>query len=1055
MRKIVSYFIQHPIWANAVIAITIVLGVFSLISMDRSFFPELSPNVITISVFYPGASPQEMEEGVTIKIEESLKGISEIDELTSVSEENFAMITVIAFQGTDMDVLVAEVKNAVDGISSFPVGAEKPIVYKQKTQGLAGRASEITLTGGDDLMSLKNEAQRIERELLSTGVISDIGFYGFPDVEYSIEVDETELLRYQLTFDEIAAAVRQNNRDVSSGTVKTDAEEFVIRLKGKDTDPLGMEDIVLRAGNSGDYITLGQVANVSFQFSDTPNKYYLDGSQSVGISVNRRYGEDLQKIDQTVKAYMDAYNAKNTGFKIIEVFSFFDLLNQRINLLTKNGVIGLVLVLLVLGLFLNVRLSAWVAFGIPFSFLGMFAIGSFFGLTINMISLFGMILVVGILVDDGIVIAENIYTHFERGKSPYRAAIDGTFEVMSSVFTSVLTTIMAFTVLLFIEGLERMSEMAMVVILALAFSLIEAFLVLPSHLSSRTVLKTNVIGKLRNKMNQAIIFMREKIYGELLDLSLKYRRIAVFFPLMFIVLIFYFISTGLIKTTFFPSIPFDDFTVEIAYKPGDPLEQTEAFLDRAELAVKEVQADLKEKYGWDLINYVTRVVGSTRNIGETGTHAGRIQVSLDVEEADISSFQIAAMVERQIGEVRGAEKYMVGGINRWGSPVSIALSGEDYDELKKASNYLKEMLREMPELKDIQDNSSAGKREIIINPKPKAYMLGLNQNEIARQLRQGYFGEEVQRLIIGRDEARVWVRFPESGRKTLGQYEQMRIKTQNGQLIPLHEVADYHIERGDVAIRHYDGTKEIEITADQTDTYASTPEILQKIKKGPVQELQKKFQTVGVSYRGQQRNANKSLTSMSILLSIAIFMIILAITLNFSSFYQAFIILVILPVGITGAALGHSIEGHPVSILSAYGMIALLGIVINDAVVFLHTYNSNLLNGETVKEAVRNAGIARFRPIILTSVTTVAGLYPLIQEKSFQAQFLIPMAISVAYGVLFGTYFILVFLPSLILFFNDMNRAFRWLWFMKKPKAIEVEPSIRNVKRLEEINTAE
>jgi multidrug efflux pump subunit AcrB len=993
-----------------------------------------------------------MEEGVTIKIEEALKGIAEIDELSSVSSENSARISIVAFQNVDMDALLAEVKNSVDGISSFPTGAEKPIIFKQKTAGMAGGASRMALIGDVDLMTLKVAAQEIERDLLNTGQISEITMQGFPPIEYSIEVNENQLLRYNLTFDDIVSAVRANNRDISAGTIKTTEEEFLIRLKSKYTDPYQIGNHIVRAGESGEIIRLSDVADVKFQFSDVANKSFIDGKRAVNFNINRRYGEDLRVISGIVKNYIEEYNASHVDLQIIETFSFFDMLNERIDLLTKNGVLGLVLVLIVLGMFLNIKLSAWVAFGIPFSFLGMFALGSFLGVTVNMISLFGMILVVGILVDDGIVIAENIFAHFEKGKSSYRAAIDGTMEVLPSVLSSVLTTIIAFSVLLFIEGMERMAEMALVVILALSFSLIEAFLILPAHLSSRSVLKESNVGRFRKAINKFVAYMRDDVYRSLLDLTIKYYRIAVFFPLIFVVFVVYLLKIGLIHTTFFPSIPFDDFTVEIAYKPGEPIEKTEEFLSYAEAQIKIVQQELNEKYGWDLISYVSKNVGTTRNLGESGTHCGSITVSLDVEKAEISSFEVAKLVRDKIGIVKGSEKYMVGGINRWGKPVSISLAGEDYNELKKASRYLREQMAKMSELKDIQDNSSSGKREIIMELKPKAYMLGLTQNEIARQVRQGFFGEEAQRLIVGRDEARVWIRYPESDRESIGQYENMRIKTKQGQQIPLAELVDYKIERGDVAIHHYDGIKEVEITADQSDPFASTPEIIADIKSGPIQDMLKNYSGVNISFRGQSRNANKSMTSMQILLGMAIFMIALVLTLNFNSFYQARIILTILPIGLISAILGHGLEGHPVSVLSAWGMIALLGIVINDAVVFVQKYNFSLLEGMTVKEAAIDAGLSRFRPIILTSITTIAGLYPLIKEPSFQAQFLIPMAISVAYGVLFGTYFILVFLPSLILFFNDLKRWRLNFWHDKKFTPEEVEPVMEYQKRIETIS---
>ena len=1055
MRKIIEFFVEKPIWANAIILVTLIFGGIAIYNTDRAFFPELEPNVITINTAYPGASPLEMEEGVTIKVEEALKGIAEIEELESTSSENTSAITIKAYQGTDMDELLAEVKNAVDGISSWPAGAEKPIVYKQKVSAMSGRAAYVQLIGPSDLFELKKIAEKIERDFLNSGQVSDITIRGYPDIEYSVEVNEDQLLRYGLTFDDVVNAVRANNVDVSAGTIKAKQEELIIRSRSKETDALKMEQIVLRSGVSGEYITLGEVAQVHFQFSDVPNASYLNGQRTIVFDISRRYGEDLGDISDYLVQYVEDFNTSNDNAELLITYQFFDLLNQRIQLLLENGLMGLALVLLTLGLFLNVRLSAWVAFGIPFSFLGLFIIGQFYGMSINMISLFGMILVIGILVDDGIVIAENIFSHFEKGKSPRKAAIDGTMEVLPSVFTSILTTIIAFSVLLFVEGMERMAEMAFVVMASLGFSLIEAFFVLPSHLSSKKVLKTNVIGKLREKVNGIIVFMRERIYKELLDLTIRYYRISVFLPLVFIIFVITLLNFKIINNTFFPSIPFDDFTVEVAFQPGEREEYTEAFLRDCLEKVNEVKEELKEEFNHDIITYTSLNVGTTRNLGETGAHAGNINVQLDLEGYDISSFAIANRVSAKIGEVREAEKFMVGGINRWGKPVAIALQGNDYDELKEATDYLKTQLNSMPILKDIQDNSSTGKREILIDLKPKAYMLGLNQNIISQQIRQGFYGQEAQRLIVGTDEARVWVRYPEENRTNIGQLEDMRIKTGGGQEIPLQELVDYRIERGETAIKHYNGEREIVVEAELSDPYASAPEVLDNIRADIIPNLLSTFDGVNIAFRGQQRDANKSMGSMMVLLAVALFMMLLVIALNFGSTVQAFIIFAVLPAGICGSILGHGIVGKPVSILSAWGMIALMGILVNDAVVFLDKFNRLVKEGLSVKEAIYEAGLARFRPIILTSLTTVAGLYPLILEKSFQAQFLVPMAVSVAYGVLFGTYFILVFFPALVLAVNDLKRSVKWLWTGKKPKMIDVEAVTIQQKHLQELTESD
>ncbi|RLD24992.1 MAG: AcrB/AcrD/AcrF family protein [Bacteroidetes bacterium] len=1056
MKKAIAFFIQHPLWANALIVLTVIFGLLSLFSMGSSFFPELTPNQVFVNVFYPGASPEEMEEGVTIKIEEAVKGINDIDEIQSVSSENSARITIIAYQGSDMENMLAEVKNAVDGINSFPVGAEKPIVFKQKSHPMSERAAIISIIGDVDNFALKEYADNFEDQLLKSEEISQIEISGLPPLEISIEVNEDDLQRYNLRIEDLVSAVRANNRDISGGNIKAADEELIIRSRAKSIDPHVIEQIPLRAGNTGSYIAIGDVATVKLQFAESPIKSMMNGKNSVTLSVKKLPSEDLTAIGSRIRKEIEIFNDEHTDVEVVENFMFSTVLEQRIELLSKNGILGLMLVLFTLGLFLNIRLSLWVAFGIPFSFLGMFIIGILSGTTINMISLFGMILVVGILVDDGIVIAENIFVHFEKGKHPFQAAYDGTVEVASAVFTSVLTTIVAFTALFFIEGMERMYEMAFVVIMSLSFSLIEAFFILPTHLANEKVLKESKKGighGIRSFFNKIIITMRDDYYGFILKWLVKHPRYNVIIPLLFIIIVISLVGFNVIRNTFFPAIPFDDFNVEIAFTPGDREDVTEAYLMDFYEKVWEVNNEIYEEIGDSVITYVSVTVGMAGQLGEIGGHAGSIRVSLDVEDKPISSFEIADRVRNKIGPIPEANKYMVGGLNRWGKPVLISVSGEDNRKIKAAKEYLKTELKKNPELKDVTDNAGVGKREILLELKPRAYMLGLNTAMIMGQIREGFFGSEVQRLIIGRDEVRVWVRYPIEDRMSIGMLEEMRIKTNQGLSVPLKEVADFKIERGEVSIRHYDGIREVLVEADLIDPYASVPEILQNVRADIIPGLKANFPGVNIDFRGQQLAAEKSEKTGLIAILISLFVMMLIISLNFNSVYQSLLIALMLPMGVMGAILGHGIENLPVSILSAFGMIALMGILVNDAVVYLDTFNRNLLKGMDVTEAIYEAGISRFRPIVLTSITTVAGLYPLILETSFHAQFLIPMAVSVAYGVLFGTFFILLFFPVTVLIMNDFRRFIYWLWHGEKCERIDVEPVIQRKKKIKHINT--
>ena len=1056
MKKLIAYFIKFPIWANALIVITGIVGLLSLFLMPKSFFPEMNPNRVYIAVSYPGASPKEIEEGITTRVEESLNGIQNVKEITSKSSENVSNITVTGEEGINVDEMLQDVKNAVDGISQFPAGAEKPIVYAQTSRGMGGMSNVVgfySLYGPDNLWELKKMAEKIERELLSSKEISQIEVLGYPPVIIAVDIRENDLLKYGLNFNFISNVIRMSNIDLSGGSVKTNEEEIIIRSMNRSTDPEIVKEIVIFAKPNGDVIKLKDIADVKLDFSEVPMKNYVNGKRGVSFIVKKTVDEDLDKIADEMTSYISKFNKKEEKFKMRSLFQFADLLDQRIDTLSNNLVIGLFLVCLVLGLFLSLRLSLWVAFGIPFSFIGMISFGILYGMTINMISLFGMILVVGILVDDGIVIAENIYAHFERGKSPMRAALDGTSEVMNAVFTSVLTTVFAFSTLLFVGGeMEMMEEMAFSVIACLLFSLIEAFLILPSHLASKKILKPND-SKFRKALNNGVKYVRDG-YGRVLEKMLRRHRLHVWGPMGFIFVIAVLFNFGWIRWTFFPSIPFDSILVEFTYQPGERENKTENFLWYCDSIVEEYNQELINRYNDTIITYKSVSVGSTENLGEYGSHVGSVRISVK-ENDHISTIDMSNELRLKFPEdsVRLLEKFTVGGQQRFGKEVSISLQSEESKELETAANWMKDQIGGFPEVKSVLDNSGIGNRELHLKLKSKAYLLGLNEMAISNQIRQGFFGQEVQRLIKGRDEIKIWLRYPFSDRNSIADIENTRIKTDLGQEFPLKELADYSIKRGKIKINHIDGKKEIRIDARLVDSELSG-QVNSQIKRDVLPKLLSMFPNVNYQIKGQAERAQDSGERLGIAFMISIILIMMTISLNFKSFYQSRLILMVVPVGVFSALLGHGIVGKPFSTLSVWGVVALVGILVNDAVVMLDQFNKNLAMGMPIKEAVLKAGVSRFRAIILTTITTVAGLYPLILETSFQAQFLIPMAISVAYGVLFGTIILLLYFPPLILYFNDIKRTRKWIWEggENAPEWKDVEPVLENQKRIQEFD---
>ncbi len=1048
MRKIVEKFVQYPIYANLVILFVILGGVYSYLHLKKSFFPETESRFITISVFYPGASPIEMEEGVTSRIEEAVRGLIGIKEITSTSVENRSSVSVETTGEYDIDEVLIEVKNAVDGISSLPSAAERPIVSKRRSRASALYMSLTPVEGADvDLMTLKAYAQRIEEDFFNSGVMSQIDLRGYPQPEISVEAREEVLLRYNLTFDDIIRAIQANNQDVSGGEIKSDDEELLIRLRSRSTDPNKIGNIILRGQPDGGYLRIRDVAEVKKKFADTSNKSWINGRTAVWIRVEKLPEEDLEAITKFARDYMEDFNERNAGVRLGMARAFLDILDSRLKLLTRNGLMGLSLVILCLSMFLSIRLSLWVSWGIPFSFLAMFIFAFFYGITVNMMSLMGMILVIGILVDDGIVIAENIYLHFEGGKSPSRAAIDGTMEVYPAVLTSVTTTVIAFSPLLFLAGttMEGMLHLAVVVIASLVFSLVEAFFVLPAHLANPRVLSRRSLEAkargIRKYFEWFIIWLRDRIYHHMLLWLVRWRHAVIAIPIaLFLITIGLYLG-GYIKNTYFPSVDFDSFELNVAFTPGDGEKQTIEFLQRFEKAIWEVNEDLKEDLGEeeDILERVQTSVGSAFSGQESGAHAGNIRVyPRDLEGLSIAGFDIANMVRAKIGPVPEAMKYTVGGRNRWGSPVSIGLMSKNLVELEEAKNYMMYRLEGMPQLKDINENVALGKQEIRLDLKPKAYFLGLDEQSIARQVRQGFYGGQAQRLQEGRDELRIWVRYPKEDRLTIGQMEKMKIKTPSG-IYPLNELADYHMERGPVAINRYNGNREIRVEAETVDPYASVPEILEDIERNIMPDLLSQYAGIRYLYHGQQRYSREAIVKVYKYFSVAFIIIVLVLILHFRSINQTIIIIAMIPLSMLGVFWGHGIHGKPLSLMSLWGMVALTGVIINDAIVFLAKYDGLLVQGKKVKEAVLEAGKVRLRPIILTSITTTVGLFPIILEKSVQAQFLIPMAISLAYGVAIGTVFILIFFPILIMLLNDVRVYFRKLWTGEMPEREDVE----------------
>lgn len=1040
MKNIIKYFVKYPVLGNSIFAMILLFGIVGYTNLKTTFFPDVPSRNILINAFYPGASPEEIEEGITLKIEDNLKGLTGVDRVTSTSSENSASINVELQSGFDATDLLQEVKNKVDQINSFPVGMEKINVYKLE---MIDFVVAFAISGDVDLTILKKTARRIERDLLNMEEVSKVSLGGFPEEEIEVSFRETDLRAFNLTFNEVSNAIASANIKITGGKIKGKEEEFQIRADNKGYYAKDLENLVIKSTSKGFVVRLKDVANVNDRWSEDPNRDYFNGKPAVIVDVSKTNEEDMFEIADVVKEYINNFNESNENVKIDILRDGSAIVKERIDILSSNAMIGIVLVLLFLGLSLNARMSFWVAVSIPISFAGMFMLGVMSGLTINVMSLMAMILVIGILVDDGIVIAENIYQHHERGESPIQAAINGTIEVLPSVTAAILTTIVIFMTFFFLEGDlgDRAGDIAFVVIATLIMSLVEAVFILPAHIAHSKALKQDAgkHGWFESKSEAALHWIRDKLYAPALKFSIDHTMVSIAIPAALFIITLGAINGSIIKTTFFPNIESNNITVSLEMPAGTPANVTDSILTEMEISTWKVNEDYRRDFPDepDLVTNISRKVG-------TMTHQGKLRVILvESRYRKLNSQQITSLIRKNIGKIDGAENLQVGGGTRWGMPVSIALKSDNIDQLRQAKDALRSELTQVKKLKDVITNDPPGLQEVKITLKEKAYALGLTYSQVMDYVRSGFYGEEAQRILRGIDEVRIWVRYEEQARSSIDQLENMRIRLTGGREIPLKEIANISIERGVMALYHIDGQRVVRVEADLTSSKESVPDILADIQSSIMPALLKKYPDVDFDFEGQNRQNKKMMDSFALVVPPILILMFIIVVFTFRSFMQSFAVYLMIPFTFVGVAWGHFVQGYIISMLSIFGMIALIGIVVNDSLVLVNTMNRLLKTGMKFKEALYEAGLSRFRPVLLTSLTTIAGLGPLIFETSHQAQFLSPMAISVAYGLLYGTFLTLLMLPSILVFFNNLKVFIYRILGKENITAETVEPAVR------------
>ncbi len=1060
MYKLAKWSVEHRVAANLLMVFVVALGLMSLAGMKREMFPHFSLDMVSVQVEYLGASPEEIEEGIVIKIEEKIKSIEGIKRIVSTCNENFGSVLIELNEDVeDIQKVVDEVQTQVDTIDTFPDESEEPVIMEVTVKD---EAINLAVYGDAPERTLRKIAEKARDDLSAYPAISQINLTGVRDYEISVEVSEEALRRYGLTFDNVTAAVRAGSLDLPGGVIKTSGGEVLIRSKGQRYVGREFEEIPLITLPEGTIVKLGDVAKVVDGFQDSDVRGRFNGKPAALIQIRKTKEEDIIDITETVRKYVaENRDALPPGIKIDYWADFSTLVEDRIDLLIRNGIQGIVLVFVSLALFLRIGLAFWVALGIPISFMGAFFVLHYIGASINMISLFAFIMTLGILVDDAIVIGENVYAHYERGEPPIKAIIEGAKEVGWPVVMSVSTTIVAFMPLLYVSGImgKFMKILPTAVITILVVSLWEAFFILPAHLADSLEYdarkkrgKKRFHTKLLESMQRGLRFSIDRIYGPALNWVLHNRYFTFSTAIAVLIIMIGFVAGGRIPFVLFMRADSNYLQAEINFPLGTPASVTEKAVQRVEDAIPKLNEELRgpQTGGQDIVRYSFGLVGvfaqrTASGSVDLGGHLGQVFLEiLDPEYRTVSANEVINRWRELVGDIPGTEKLAFNTIagGPGGNPIEVQLIGRDFDTLQVAADELKDELAKYPGVFDITDNFRPGKVEIKLKAKDVARPLGVTMADLARQVRQAFYGDEAVRIQRGRDDVKVMVRYSENERRTLGAIEDMRIRTPAGDEVPFSEVAEVEYGRGYSVINRIDRERQITVVADLDENVANAAIINGQLKSGFLPALVEKYPGLRFTFEGQEQRTYESVSSLIGGFSIAILAMYLLLATQFRSYIQPVIIMTAIPFGFIGAILGHAIMGLPITFLSLFGVVALAGIVVNDSIILIDFINRAIREGVPLFEAVEQSGKARFRAVILTSLTTIAGLLPLLLERSFQSQFLVPMATSIAFGLLVATVLTLLFVPTLYLIVWEANRALRLFFGLPPSPPQETEDPV-------------
>lgn len=1043
-KGFIAWWANNRVAANLLMIIIFVSGVLAIGQVRKQMFPEIELNIISVQVPFPGAAPQEVEQGVIVRIEDAIEDVDGIERLSSSAREGLGSLTIEVEPSYDVQVVMDEVKMLIDGIPALPEQIESPNIYRIRPQR---QVIWLSIYGAADEFMQKELAKSIRDDLKQIGGITKVEVVGARNYEISIEIAEADLQRYGLSFSQIVQAVRGTSIDVAGGSIRTPNGDILLRANNQAYVGGEFEKIVLINNPDGTRLTLADIANVKDGFVENRRFTKFDGDNATFVRVDSVGDQNDLATAAAVKSYVDRKQKElPPEIKLAHWGDSSYYLQGRLDLMIDNLLFGGFLVFIMLSLFLQLRLAFWVMIGIPLCFLGTIAMMPLpmIDISINMISLFGFILVLGIVVDDAIVIGESAYTEIEKYGQTTDNVVRGAKRVAIPATFGVLTTMVAFVPMLMVEGGMGgiWESIAWVVIIALAFSLVESKLILPAHIAAMKFSKgggekLNAFQRGRNKISDSLKVFVVKYYSPFLKKCLHYRYTTLATFLALFIITIGLISGGVVRWVFFPNIPSDFVRSNIEMQPGSSEDATIRAMQELENALYRVNDEIRENEGEGVVRHATMFLN--------GASGGQLLVELKKgEDREIDGFAIVNEWRLETPEIAGVKNLnFEGSIGGGGGfDVEFQLTGQELSQLSGAATELKEKMAEYAGVFDIEDTFGEGNDEIILELKPLATAMGITLAELATQVRYAFYGAEAQRIQRNDEEVRVMVRYPELERQSIGNLESMKVRTSDGSLIPFTELASVRFAEGYATINRINRERSVTVRARVDKDTVEPFEIVRQVRENVIQPIIDKYPTVGFKLEGASQDEAEATSSLAIGFMLALFAIYALMAVPLKSYSQPFIIMSVIPFGMIGAVVGHWILGMPISILSLFGIIALAGVVVNDSLVMVDYVNQARAEGTPLRKAVAEAGAVRFRAILLTSLTTFFGLAPIVMETSLQAKIVIPMAISLAFGILFATVITLILIPCLYLILDDTKRGVRTMlsWYgLAKPPAPKTE----------------